>query len=253
MKRSMCGIALLAAATALWSCNGDPTDSIRDEPPKVLADPTDLVLNGGEAKFVTVELVDGQGNQLDAQFTPQNVSGEVTVVEDQTFLQTSAGRIKTASRFVVTGVSAGTTSFALVSDQGPSVTISARVITPIAGTTDPATAPTIALAPVGQTVTIFDAPDFATSIDAFYKITVPPDAGGVTATLDWNSDADMDLFPCDAATISVCDFTAATGSKPESASYVLAPGDYFFIAELFEGTAPSHISLAITTDPPAAP
>jgi hypothetical protein len=127
MKRSMCGIALLAAATALWSCNGDPTGSIRDEGQKVLADPSSLFLGQGETKFVTVELVDGQGNQLAADFTPQNVGAAVTVEKDTTFLQTSTGSpIQTSSRFIVTGVSPASTSFDLVGG-GVSGTVPVRV------------------------------------------------------------------------------------------------------------------------------
>jgi hypothetical protein len=128
MKRSMCGIALLAAATALWSCNGDPTGSIRDTGQEILADPTTLFVSQGESKFVTVELVDGQGNQLTAQFTPQNVGAGVTVVRDSTFLQTTVGTpIQTSERFIVTGVAPGSTSFDVVSGT-TTKTIPVRVI-----------------------------------------------------------------------------------------------------------------------------
>jgi hypothetical protein len=128
MKRSMCGIALLAAATALWSCNGDPTGSIRDSGQEILADPTSLFLSQGESKFVTVELVDGQGNQLAAEFTPQNVGAGVTVVRDSTFLQTTTGTpIQTSERFVVTGVAPGSTSFDVVSGT-TTKTVPVRVI-----------------------------------------------------------------------------------------------------------------------------
>jgi hypothetical protein len=128
MKRSMCGIALLAAATALWSCNGDPTGSIRDTGQEILADPTTLFVSQGESKFVTVELVDGQGNQLAAQFTPQNVGAGVTVVRDSTFLQTTVGTpIQTSERYIVTGVAPGSTSFDVVSGT-TTKTIPVRVI-----------------------------------------------------------------------------------------------------------------------------
>jgi hypothetical protein len=127
MKRSMCGIALLAAATALWSCNGDPTGSIRDSGQKVLADPSVVFVDQGAVKPVTVELVDGQGNQLEVDFTPQNVGAGITVAEDTTFLETSTGHIQTAQRFVVTGVAPGSTSFELTSG-GVVDTIPVRVI-----------------------------------------------------------------------------------------------------------------------------
>jgi hypothetical protein len=128
MKRSMCGIALLAAATALWSCNGDPTGSIRDSGQEILADPTSLFVSQGESKFVTVELVDGQGNQLAAEITPQNVGAGVTVVKDTTFLQTTTGTpIQTSERFVITGVAPGSTSFDMVSGT-TTKTVPVRVI-----------------------------------------------------------------------------------------------------------------------------
>jgi hypothetical protein len=128
MKRSMCGIALLAAATALWSCNGDPTGSIRDSGQKILADPTSVFVSQGESKFVTVELVDGQGNQLAAEFTPQNVGAGVTVVRDSTFLQTTTGTpIQTSERFIVNGITPVSTSFDVVSG-GDSITVPVRVL-----------------------------------------------------------------------------------------------------------------------------
>ena len=128
MKRSMCGIALLAAATALWSCNGDPTGSIRDSGQEILADPTSVFVSQGESKFVTVELVDGQGNQLVAEITPQNVGAGVTVVKDSTFLQTTTGTpIQTSERFIVTGVAPGSTSFDMVSGT-TTKTVPVRVI-----------------------------------------------------------------------------------------------------------------------------
>jgi hypothetical protein len=127
MKRSMCGMVLLAAVTALWSCNGDPTEPIRDEGQKVLADPSSIFVDQGATEFVTAELVDGQGNQLETAFAPQNVGAGVTVVEDTTFLETSTGHIRTAQRFIVTGVAPGATSFELASG-GTTITIPVRVI-----------------------------------------------------------------------------------------------------------------------------
>src|SRR5687767_2055239 len=85
MKRSMCGLVVLAAVTGLWSCNGDPTGSIR-EGEKVLADPAIVFIDQGATKFVTAELVDGQGNQLETDFQVQNVVAGITVEEDTTFV-----------------------------------------------------------------------------------------------------------------------------------------------------------------------
>jgi hypothetical protein len=127
MKRSMCGIVLLAAATALWSCNGDPTEAIRDEGQKVLAEPTSVFVDQGATEFVTLELVDGQGNQLETDFTLQNIGAGIAVEEDTTFLQTSTGHINTSQRFIVSGLAPGSTSFDVTSG-GETLTIPVRVV-----------------------------------------------------------------------------------------------------------------------------
>jgi hypothetical protein len=129
-------------------------------------------------------------------------------------------------------------------------------VTPLAGTAAPGTAPTIPLPAVGETSRFYDAPDFAASADAFYKITVPAGLGGVTVTLNWNSSADVDLIegPLTCATLFTgCNFAAATSAKPESTTYTLTPGTYYLIAELFAGTAPTWIYLETTSEAPEAP
>jgi hypothetical protein len=115
MKRSMCGLVLFAAAAGLWSCNGDPTGDFRVGE-TVIADPTSVFVDQGSSKFVTVEAVDSQGNQLSGNFAAQNVGAGITVEKDTTFLQTSTGApISTSARFVVTGVAPGATSFDVTS------------------------------------------------------------------------------------------------------------------------------------------
>lgn len=128
MKRSMCGIVVFAVAAGLWSCGGDPTESIRDEGEKILADPSSVFLDAGGTDSVTVELVDGQGNQLAATFQAQNVGPGITVERDTAYLETSTGTpIQTSERFVVTGVSPTSTSFELASG-GHTITIPVKVI-----------------------------------------------------------------------------------------------------------------------------
>jgi hypothetical protein len=322
MKRSMCGIALLAAATALWSCNGDPTGSIRDEGDTILVDPTSVFLDQGTNKFVTVELVDGQGNQLEADFTPQNVGAGITVVRDTTFLETSTGHIQTSERFIVTGATPASTSFDLVSG-GESITVPVRVLpisfaavfstaapalnevvtitapsgfkfaptatvifgadtavvttraadsssisfvpvpgaaaiaaTPtvtgvlsdvapsapltiptadaltipavaaLPGTAAPGSAPAIPIPAAGQTTATFDAPDFAATIDHFYKLNVT-EAGDYTITVDWTIGNDVDAPVCIAdPTCGSEDFVDPTvsGNKPESGTFTLPVG-----------------------------
>jgi hypothetical protein len=111
MKRSMWGITLIATAAGLWSCNGDPTGDLR-EGERIIADPASVFIDEGATKFVTVELVDGQGNQLAADFAAQNVAAGISVDEDPTFLQTTIGtRLPTQARFVVTGLAPSVSSF----------------------------------------------------------------------------------------------------------------------------------------------
>jgi hypothetical protein len=129
----MCGLILLAAATGLWSCNGDPTASIREGGQKVLATPSSVFVDQGTTEFVIVQLVDGQGNQLAADFEPQNIGAGITVVEDPTYLATSDGsRIPTSTRFIVGGVDATSTTF-VVTAAGVSATIPVSVVPSGAG------------------------------------------------------------------------------------------------------------------------
>jgi hypothetical protein len=126
MKRSVYGLAMCAVAVGLWSCNGDPTDSIR-EGEKILADPGAMFVEQGGTDSVVVELVDGQGNQLSADFTPQNIGPGITVERDLGYLETSTGQpISTSQRYIVTGVDPVATSFELASgDQ--TITIPVKV------------------------------------------------------------------------------------------------------------------------------
>jgi hypothetical protein len=127
MKRSMWGITLIATAAALWSCNGDPTEAVR-EGEKIIADPSSVFLDEGATQFVTVELVDGQGNQLATDFAAQNVGAGITVAEDPTFLQTTIGtRLPTQERFVVTGLTPSVSSFDVVAGD-TTLTIPVRVL-----------------------------------------------------------------------------------------------------------------------------
>ena len=127
MKRSMCGLVLFAAAAGLWSCNGDPTGDFRVGE-EVVADPTSVFVDEGSSKFVTVEVVDSQGNQLSGNFAAENVGAGITVEKDTTFLETSTGQpISTAARFIVTGVAPGATSFDVTSGSATK-TIPVRVI-----------------------------------------------------------------------------------------------------------------------------
>jgi hypothetical protein len=322
MKRLMCGMVLLAAGGFL-GCNGDPTESFRGGE-ELLADPSSVFVDEGGSEFVTVELVDGQGNQLATTFTAQDVQGGITVEEDTTFLATTTGtHLPTQARFVVTGVSRSVGSF-VVNAGGASTTVPVRVLptdfaptfsnaapaqnevvtltapegftfasdatitfgadeavvtsvaedgssisfvprpllgpggpitptvtgalsnlfssvpltiptvdaitlplaTAIAGTDDPNTAPTIQAPGVGQTAAFFDLPDFAATIDHFYKINVT-EPGDYTVTVDWTIGSDVDAPICVAdPTCAAEDFSdpTVTGNKPESGTFTLPAG-----------------------------
>lgn len=156
MKRLMCGSVVLAAAAGLWSCNGDPTGSIR-EGETLRTDPSVVFVEQGSTEFVTVQLVDGQGNPLAADFQAQNIGSGITVVEDTTFLQTTNGsRLPTSSRFIVGGVDPLVTSFVVTSGQ-VSDTVPVRVVpagagipfATVASTGPDASVPTVLTVPAG--------------------------------------------------------------------------------------------------------
>jgi hypothetical protein len=334
MKRSMWGITLFAASAGLWACNGDPTGDLR-EGEKIIADPTSVFINEGATKFVTVELVDGQGNQLATEFAAQDIAGGITVEEDPTFLQTTIGtRLPTQERFVVTGLTPSVSSFVVTAgdtsltvpvrvlptsfgatfsnaapaqneavtvtapegfdfsdvsgvvlgadtgvvlshaEDGNSFTFVARpgldtlptrnigsiigvtsdlyssvpltlptldsiTVAPaaqIAGTEDPAAAPTIAAPGVGQTAAFFDRPDFADeNIDHFYKLNVT-EAGDYTITVDWTVGNDVDAPLCVSdPTCAAETFTDPTvsGNKPESGTFTLPVGVHTLLVEDF--------------------
>ena len=114
MKRTMCGIVVLAAATALWSCNGDPTEDSRGVQ-RIVAEPSTVFVDQGASEFVIVEARDEQGNQFAADFQAQNAGAGITVVKDPTYLATTIGdNLLTSARFIVTGVTPGPASVEVV-------------------------------------------------------------------------------------------------------------------------------------------
>jgi hypothetical protein len=132
MKRSMCGLIVLAAATVLWSCSGDPTEGLRGAD-RIVADPSSVFLDHGASEFVVVQVLDEQGNQAVVDFEAQSVGPGITVERDTTFLETTIGtHLETRQRFIVTGTAPTATSFQLVSG-GQSVTIPVKV-TPVGAT-----------------------------------------------------------------------------------------------------------------------
>jgi len=146
----------------------------------------------------------------------------------------------------VNGVTIGGFSLALPSQAG---SLTVGPVTPLGTTTGQATAPTLDLPGAGAVTTLFDQPDFAAADDpiiplvgpsAFYKIVVPA-GGDYTITTNWDIGSDIDQFLCqspiDDVGLANCDFSAATGNQPESATYTLAAGTYFIVLNDFGGDA----------------
>jgi hypothetical protein len=122
------------------------------------------------------------------------------------------------------------------------------LLTAVPGTADPATAPALPVPAAGQATGFFDLPDFAATIDHFYRLDIV-EAGDYTITVDWTLGSDIDLALCDPATCadpSLWDYTAATSNQPESATFTLAAGTYYVIAEDFaEDANGAVISLSV--------
>jgi hypothetical protein len=338
MKRSMCGLIVLAAVAGLGSCGGDPTGDEIEQGQSIIADPSSVFLSAGGSKFVTVQVVDELGNQLPVDFQAQNVGPGITVERDTTYLQTTIGtHLETAQRFIITGTSPTATQFELSSNgltdtipvkvtptsttatlsnpapamnepltvtlpagykfgTAPGVTVGGDVgvttavapdsssvtvvlppaatgtvtvdsvqvdylpgvnlslpsdqtvtvgATPLAGTASPSSAPAIPLPAAGGVAATFDIPDFTATIDHFYALNVT-EAGDYTVTVDWNIGSDMDVVLCFDAGCSTFDAAAATGNKPESATFTLPAGTSYLLVEDFGGDAAgSTISIVI--------
>jgi hypothetical protein len=186
MKRSMCGLIVLAAAAGLGSCGGDPTGDQIEQGQQVVADPSSLFLPLAGSEFVVVQVLDQLGNQLPVDFQPQNVGAGITVERDTTYLQTTIGtHLETAQRFIVTGTTPTATQFQLVSG-GLSATIPVKV-TPT-GTTATLSNPTPAMnEPLTVTLPagykFGTAPGITVGSDVGVTTAVAPDSSSVTVVL----------------------------------------------------------------------
>jgi hypothetical protein len=115
----------------------------------------------------------------------------------------------------------------------PSITVGAATTLP--GSDDPTTAPIITAPAAGVSTTLYDLPDYAATTDHFYRLNVGS-AGDYTITADWTLGSDIDMFVCDsplAPDLSNCDFTTATGDKPESATFTLTAGTHILVLDDF--------------------
>lgn len=172
-------------------------------------------------------------------------TAQVSVGADATPLVFSVAGDGSSITFLPTPGSSGNVSVNGVDVAGfsltlPSTTPSITVgpLTEAAGTASPATAPTIPTPAAGEASAFFDLPNFGAAADHFYKLVIPSD-GDFTITLDWDIGSDIDMFLCPSpgAITGACDFTAATGAHPESATFTLTAGTHFVVADDFGADA----------------
>jgi hypothetical protein len=146
----MCGGFLLATLAGILACSGDPTGDLIGKNLTIEPDPKTVFLSPGETKPVTISVVDEQGNEQDLTgFNFQASSGDITVVEDTTFLPTTTGqRLGTSRRVNVTGVNPAAATVALISN-GQTDTIPV-VVGPVSATV----ALSATTAPANQPITV---------------------------------------------------------------------------------------------------
>jgi hypothetical protein len=235
MKRSMCGLIVLAAVAGLVSCGGDPTGDQIEQGQQVIADPSSMFLSTGGSEFVTVQVLDELGNQLPVNFEALNVGAGITVERDTTYLQTTIGtNLETAQRFIVTGTSPTATQFELASN-GVSTTIPVKVTpastsvtlsnpTPVANEALVVTLPSGYKFGAGAGVTVAATPGITTAIAAdstSVTVVLPP---GTTGPITVDSVA-VDFVPGVLFSLPTSD-TVTVGpaiTLPGSASPATAP------------------------------
>jgi hypothetical protein len=158
-----------------------------------------------------------------------------------------------ATLLVAPGTSAPIRVVGITPDYAPGVTLSlstsdtiiATNASTFIGTDDPNTAPLITLPAIGDTLAFYDIPAV---VDQFYKI-VLTDTTTITVNTDWaDHDADIDQLWVNSA-ISVINCDACTGSAPEESTVTLAPGTYYFVADIYDGDPGAWYKFTITVNP----
>jgi len=98
----------------------------------------------------------------------------------------------------------------------------------VPGTADPSTAPALPIPAAGQTTAFFDLPDFAATVDHFYRLDIT-EPGDYSITVDWNIGSDIDAPVClSDPTCASEDFADPTvsASHPESGTFTLPAGTH---------------------------
>jgi Bacterial pre-peptidase C-terminal domain len=105
------GRNVLFGALAVLACSGDPTGN-ESTPTEILSNPEVVFVSQGDSQPVVVQVLDEDGQVLQADFTATNVGSGITVRLDPTFQQVTTGNpIRRGARFFVKGVELAHTSF----------------------------------------------------------------------------------------------------------------------------------------------
>jgi hypothetical protein len=104
-------------------------------------------------------------------------------------------------------------------------------------------------------------PNFSTGPCVIYKFTVAgPDSLNLLFRVDWDNDADVDIYACTSAGFAGCfgeaGTSGASGRKPEflrslagpprvPAPFKYPPGVHYFVLELFDGDTPANMYVTI--------
>jgi hypothetical protein len=125
-------------------------------------------------------------------------------------------------------------------------TVTVGAATPLPGTDNPATAPALAIPPPGGATGLYDAPDFAASVNRFYRLDIT-EPGDYDITLNWDLGSDLDMILCFDAACSDGDAQAATGAHPEHGVFTIeTPVTYYVLVNDYAGDAAgATISLEI--------
>ena len=134
MNRFRCRMVPAFALMFAAACSGDPLVDVQGDLDRLLADPSQLFLEIGETKTVTVEGVDGGGNPITANYEVTDPGTGFDVRRDSTFLPVyvddSTLQVPAEAerfRFRVTGQAYGTSSFT-VSAGGQDIVIPVQVV-----------------------------------------------------------------------------------------------------------------------------
>lgn len=136
MHRYIRGLALAAAAGALWGCGDDPLAEGAGGVAKLVADPVAVFIPQGDTRTVTVEALDAQGGARQTTFEITGVGAGITAEIDESFVPVfdPEGNLvpptsPTKVRILVTAVDLTSSEFT-VSAGGQSITIDVRA-TPV--------------------------------------------------------------------------------------------------------------------------